>query len=101
MTAHAGSIHRIWMIRGYLDLFARMLGEENRVILTSGNEVIYPSKGPCLIGPVVNKLNERRSLSIGSAIENCGKHWKATLRARRALNPETTETGFSMVEPID
>src|SRR5215470_20384718 len=26
-------------------------------------------------------VNKRRSCSIGSAIENCGKHWKATLRA--------------------
>src|SRR5215813_15256002 len=43
---------------------------------------------------------ERRSCSIGSAIENCGKNWKATLRARRAPNLETSETGFPLVEPI-
>lgn len=45
-------------------------------------------------------VNERRSCSIGSAIENGRKHWKATLRARRTPNPETTETGLSLVKPI-
>src|SRR5262245_19071536 len=52
------------MIRGYLDLFARMSGEENRVILTSGNKVVYPSQGPCLIGPVVNKVIDGRPVSF-------------------------------------
>jgi CarD family transcriptional regulator len=33
-----------------------MSGEENRVILTSGNKVIYPYQGPCLIGPVIKKV---------------------------------------------
>jgi CarD family transcriptional regulator len=50
------------MIRGYLDLFARMSGEENRVILTSGNKVVYPSQGPCLIGPVVKKVIDGRQI---------------------------------------
>ena len=26
------------------------------MVLTSGNKVIYPSQGPCLIGPVINKV---------------------------------------------
>src|SRR5499426_1438500 len=52
------------MILGYLDLFARMTGEENRVILTSGNKVIYPSQGPCLIGPVVKKVIDGRPISF-------------------------------------
>src|SRR5262245_9081181 len=52
------------MIRGYLDLFDRMSGEENRVILTSGNKVIYPSQGPCLIGPVVKKVIDGRPVSF-------------------------------------
>src|SRR5262249_28415393 len=52
------------MIQGYLDLFARMTGEENRVILTSGNKVIYPSQGPCLIGPVVKKVIDGRPISF-------------------------------------
>jgi RNA polymerase-interacting CarD/CdnL/TRCF family regulator len=52
------------MIRGYLDLFARMSGEENRVILTSGNKVVYPSQGPCLIGPVVNIVIDGRPISF-------------------------------------
>jgi hypothetical protein len=119
------------------------------VILTSGNKVIYPSQGPCLICQVIKKVidgrpvsfyqlallddrgkrsrhfgrylnrsltrakeketatrpgliaNERISCSIGSAIENCGKRSKAKPRARRAPNPETTETGFSSVKPVD
>jgi CarD family transcriptional regulator len=50
------------MIRGYLDLFARMSGEENRVILTSGNKVVYPSQGPCLIGQVVKKVIDGRQI---------------------------------------
>src|SRR5262245_50401278 len=49
---------------GYLDLFARMSGEENRVILTSGNKVIYPSQGPCLIGPVIMKVIDGRQISF-------------------------------------
>jgi CarD family transcriptional regulator len=52
------------MIRDYLDLFARMTGEENRVILTSGNKVIYPSQGPCLIGPVIKKVIDGRPISF-------------------------------------
>ena len=52
------------MIRGYLDLFARMSGEENRLILTSGNKVVYPSQGPCLIGPVVNIVIDGRPISF-------------------------------------
>src|SRR5262245_54534194 len=34
-----------------LDLLIRL--KENRVILATGNKVIYPSQGPCLIGPVI------------------------------------------------
>jgi RNA polymerase-interacting CarD/CdnL/TRCF family regulator len=52
------------MIGGYLDLFVRMPGKENRVILTSGNKVIYPSQGPCLIGPVIKKVIDGRPISF-------------------------------------
>jgi CarD family transcriptional regulator len=45
-------------------LFARMSGDESRVILTSGNKVVYPSQGPCLIGPVVNKVIDGRPISF-------------------------------------
>jgi len=41
-----------------------MSGEENRVILISGNKVVYPSQGPCLIGPVVNKVIDGRPISF-------------------------------------
>jgi CarD family transcriptional regulator len=41
-----------------------MSGEENRVILTRGNKVVYPSQGPCLIGPVVNKVIDGRPISF-------------------------------------
>jgi CarD family transcriptional regulator len=41
-----------------------MSGEENRVILTSGNKVVYPSQGPCLIGPVVNIVIDGRPISF-------------------------------------
>jgi CarD family transcriptional regulator len=41
-----------------------MSGEENRVILTSGNKVVYPSQGPCLIGPVVHKVIDGRPISF-------------------------------------
>jgi len=34
------------------------------VILTSGNKVIYPSQGPCLIGPVVKKVIDGRPVSF-------------------------------------
>jgi CarD family transcriptional regulator len=34
------------------------------VILTSGNKVIYPSQGPCLIGPVIKKVIDGRPLSF-------------------------------------
>ena len=34
------------------------------MILTSGNKVIYPSQGPCLIGPVVNKVIDGRPISF-------------------------------------
>ena len=30
------------------------------MILTSGNKVIYPSQGPCLIGPVIKKVIDGR-----------------------------------------
>src|SRR5262245_27370 len=52
------------MIRSYLHSFARLTGEENRVILTSGNKVIYPSQGPCLIGPVIEKVIDGRPVSF-------------------------------------
>jgi CarD family transcriptional regulator len=39
-----------------------MSGEENRVILTSGNKVIYPFQGPCLIGPVIKKVIDGRPI---------------------------------------
>jgi CarD family transcriptional regulator len=41
-----------------------MSGEENRVILTSGNKVVYPSQGPCLIGPVIKKVIDGRPVSF-------------------------------------
>jgi CarD family transcriptional regulator, regulator of rRNA transcription len=41
-----------------------MSREENRVILTSGNKVIYPSQGPCLIGPVIKKVIDGRPISF-------------------------------------
>jgi CarD family transcriptional regulator len=41
-----------------------MSAEENRVILTSGNKVIYPSQGPCLIGPVIKKIIDGRPVSF-------------------------------------
>src|SRR5262245_64533149 len=41
-----------------------MSGEENRVILTSGNKVVYPSQGPCLIGPVVKKVIDGRTINF-------------------------------------
>jgi CarD family transcriptional regulator len=34
------------------------------VILTVGNKVIYPSQGPCLIGPVVKKVIDGRATSF-------------------------------------
>jgi CarD family transcriptional regulator, regulator of rRNA transcription len=34
------------------------------VILTSGNKVIYPSQGPCLIGPVIKKVIDGRPISF-------------------------------------
>ena len=34
------------------------------MILTSGNKVVYPSQGPCLIGPVVNKIIDGRPISF-------------------------------------
>ncbi len=34
------------------------------MILTSGNKVVYPSQGPCLIGPVVKKLIDGRQISF-------------------------------------
>jgi CarD family transcriptional regulator len=52
------------MMRGYPYLFARLTGEENRVILTSGTKVIYPSQGPCLIGPVIEKVIDGRPVSF-------------------------------------
>jgi CarD family transcriptional regulator, regulator of rRNA transcription len=41
-----------------------MSGEENRVILSSGNKVVYPSQGPCLIGPVIKKVIDGRPISF-------------------------------------
>jgi RNA polymerase-interacting CarD/CdnL/TRCF family regulator len=41
-----------------------MSGEENRVTLTSGNKVIYPYQGPCLIGPVIKKVIDGRQISF-------------------------------------
>jgi CarD family transcriptional regulator, regulator of rRNA transcription len=41
-----------------------MSGEVNRVILTSGNKVVYPSQGPCLIGPVVKKVIDGKQISF-------------------------------------
>jgi len=34
------------------------------MILTIGNKVIYPSQGPCLIGPVVNKIVDGMPVSF-------------------------------------
>lgn len=34
------------------------------MILISGNKVVYPSQGPCLIGPVVNKVIDGRPISF-------------------------------------
>jgi len=34
------------------------------VILTSGNKIVYPSQGPCLIGPVVKKVIDGRQISF-------------------------------------
>ena len=34
------------------------------MILTSGNKVIYPSQGPCLIGPVIKKVIDGRPISF-------------------------------------
>jgi CarD family transcriptional regulator len=41
-----------------------MSREENRMILTSGNKVIYPSQGPCLIGPIIKKVIDGRPVSF-------------------------------------
>jgi CarD family transcriptional regulator, regulator of rRNA transcription len=41
-----------------------MSREENRVILASGNKVVYPSQGPCLIGPVIKKVIDGRPISF-------------------------------------
>ena len=34
------------------------------MILTSGNKVIYPYQGPCLIGPVIKKVIDGRPISF-------------------------------------
>ena len=34
------------------------------MILTSGNKVIYPSQGPCLIGPIINIVIDGRPVSF-------------------------------------
>ena len=34
------------------------------MILTSGNKVVYPSQGPCLIGPVIKKVIDGRPISF-------------------------------------
>jgi CarD family transcriptional regulator, regulator of rRNA transcription len=41
-----------------------MSRKENRVILTSGNKVICPSQGPCLIGQVIKKVIDGRPVSF-------------------------------------
>jgi CarD family transcriptional regulator len=41
-----------------------MSAEENRVILTSGTKVIYPSQGPCLIGSVIKKVIDGRPVNF-------------------------------------
>jgi CarD family transcriptional regulator len=52
------------MIQGYLALLDQTSRKENRVILTSGNKVIYPSQGPCMIGPVIKKVIDGRLVSF-------------------------------------
>jgi CarD family transcriptional regulator len=48
-----------------LSRFVRLnIREENRVILTSGNKVIYPYQGPCLIGPVIKKVIDGSPISF-------------------------------------
>ena len=34
------------------------------MILTIGNKVVYPSQGPCLIGPVIKKVIDGRPISF-------------------------------------
>ena len=34
------------------------------MILTSGNKVVYPSQGPCLIGPLVKKVIDGKQISF-------------------------------------
>jgi len=34
------------------------------VILTSGNKVVYPAQGPCLIGPLVKKVIDGKQISF-------------------------------------
>lgn len=34
------------------------------MLLTVGNKVIYPSQGPCLIGPVITKIVDGRPMSF-------------------------------------
>jgi CarD family transcriptional regulator len=49
---------------GLSRFFRLNVGEENRVILTSGNKVIYPYQGPCLIGPVIKKVIDGSPISF-------------------------------------
>src|SRR5262245_7314008 len=42
----------------------RLTWEENEVILTTGDKVIYPTQGPCLIGPVIQKVIDGNPISF-------------------------------------
>jgi RNA polymerase-interacting CarD/CdnL/TRCF family regulator len=41
-----------------------MSSEEDRMILTRGNKVIYQSQGPCLIGPAIKKVIDGRPVTF-------------------------------------
>jgi RNA polymerase-interacting CarD/CdnL/TRCF family regulator len=41
------------------------------VILTTGNKVIYPSQGPCLIGAIVQKVVDNRVMSFRELLVLC------------------------------
>jgi CarD family transcriptional regulator len=45
-------------------IVAQATREGYRVLLTVGNKVVYPSQGPCLIGPVVKKVVDGRPMSF-------------------------------------
>jgi RNA polymerase-interacting CarD/CdnL/TRCF family regulator len=38
--------------------------EGNEVILTTGDKVIYPTQGPCLIGPIIQKIIDGMPISF-------------------------------------